>query len=110
MLAATEDLEQLAETCLATAKVIKEHLAANGHPPMSFDENGPPTFPTVPPNIQYARLTLREAAQRLDKLCAGPDDIGFYSYYIVRTMPAGRRATLTQTGTRYECLSVHTQV
>lgn len=85
MLAQTEDLEQLAETCLATAKVIKDHLAANGHRPMSFDENGPATFPEVPPNIQYARLTLREAAQRLDQLCAGPDDIGFYSYNIVRS-------------------------
>ena len=85
MLTATEDLEQLAETCLATAKVIKEHLAANGHPQMSFDENGPSTFPDVPPNIQYARLTLREAAQKLNDLCAGPEEnIGFYSYYIVR--------------------------
>jgi hypothetical protein len=95
MLAATEDLEQLAETCLATAKVIKEHLASNGHPQMSFDENGPSTFPDVPPNIQYARLTLREAAQRLDQLCAGPDDIGFYSYYIVRATAAIRWLALT---------------
>ena len=86
MFAQTEDLEQLAETCLTTAKVIKDYLAANGHRPMSFDENGPPKFPEVPPNIQFARLTLREAAQRLDQLCAGPDDIGFYSYNIVRSV------------------------
>lgn len=85
MLTATEDLEQLAETCLTTAKVIKDHLAANGHPQMSFDENGPSTFPHVPPNIQYARLMLREAAQKLNDLCAGPEEnVGFYSYYIVR--------------------------
>lgn len=85
MLTATEDLEQLAETCLTTAKVIKDHLAANGHPQMSFDENGPSTFPEVPPNIQYARLMLREAAQKLSDLCAGPEEsVGHYSYYIVR--------------------------
>ena len=91
MLGATEDLEQLAETCLATAKVIKDHLSKNGHPQMSFDENGPPTFPEVPPNIQYARLTLRESAQRLLDLVAGPEEnVGFYSYYIVSCAPTSR--------------------
>jgi hypothetical protein len=85
MLAPTEDLEQLAETCLATAKAIKEHLASNNLPQMSFDQNGPSTFPDVPPNIAYARLNLREAAQRLIDLTAGPEEyLGFYGYNIVR--------------------------
>ena len=84
MLTDTEDLEKLAETCLATAKAIKDHLAANGLPQMSYGQNGPSTFPDVPPNIQYARLTLREAAQRLIDLSAGPEEtIGPYGYNIV---------------------------
>ena len=85
MLTNTEDLEELAETCLATAKAIKEHLAAKGRPQMTFDQNGPPKFPDdAPPNIQFARLTLREAAQRLADLAAGPEElVGFYPYQIV---------------------------
>lgn len=86
MLTNTEDLEELAETCLATAKAIKEHLAANGKPQMTFDQNGPPRFPEdAPPNIQYARLTLREAATKLSDLVRGPEEfLGFYPYEIVR--------------------------
>jgi hypothetical protein len=87
MLGKTEDLEQLAETCLATATAIKEHLASNNLPQMTFDQNGPPRFPDVPPNIQYARLALREAAQKLVDLAAGPDEaVSLYPYLIVSTV------------------------
>lgn len=99
MLGNTEDLEQLAETCLATARAIKEHLAANGKPQMSFDENGPPKFPDdVPPNIQFARLTLREAAQKLADLAAGPEDLlGFTTYQIVSLLAYTHASCLMRT-------------
>lgn len=72
---AAEDLEKLAETCLATAKTIKQYLNDNGLPQMSFDQNGPPFFPaTAPPEVQFARLNLRAAAQQLADLAAGPDE------------------------------------
>lgn len=85
MLSDTEDLEQLAEACLATAKAIKDHLASVGKPQPTFDQNGPSKFPDdVPPNIQYARLTLRESAQKLVDLATGPEEsLGFYPYQIV---------------------------
>ncbi len=71
-----EDLEALAETCLQTAKQIKEYLASNKLPQMTFDQNGPSFFPpTAPPEIQGARLDLRAAARRLYDLASGPDDI-----------------------------------
>jgi hypothetical protein len=75
MLVETEDLEQLAETCLATARKIKQYLSSNGLPPMSFDQNGPTNFPPANPEIQFARLTLQEAAQRLVDLTSGPGDV-----------------------------------
>ncbi|KAI9873023.1 MAG: hypothetical protein M1823_008024, partial [Watsoniomyces obsoletus] len=75
MLVETEDLEQLAETCLSTAKTIKQYLASNGLPQMSFDQNGPPVFPDATKEIQFARLTLQEAAQRLVDLTAGPEEV-----------------------------------
>lgn len=74
MLVDTEDLEQLAETCLATAKTIKQYLSSHGLPPMSFDQNGPTKFPPANGEIQFARLTLQEAAQRLVDLVSGPED------------------------------------
>jgi hypothetical protein len=108
MLTKTEDLEQLAETCLATAKAIKEHLAANGKPQMTFDQNGPPNFPDdAPPNIQYARLTLREAAQRLADLVTGPEElVGFYPYQIVRADTLFGVLVLTYVEPGPVCISV----
>ena len=81
MLVETEDLEQLAETCLATAKTIKQYLASNDLPQMSFDQNGPPVFPAANKEVQFARLTLQEAAQRLVDLSAGPEDVAAYRPY-----------------------------
>ena len=81
MLVDTEDLEKLAETCLATAKTIKQYLASNGLPQMSFDQNGPPVFPAATKDIQFARLTLQEAAQRLVDLAAGPEETTAFSPY-----------------------------
>lgn len=69
-----EDLEKLAEACLAAAKTIKQHFADNGLPPMSFDQNGPAFFPDVPPAVQYARLNLRGSAQKLADLVTSPDE------------------------------------
>jgi hypothetical protein len=85
MLVNTEDLEQLAETCLATAKTIKQYLASNGLPQMTFDQNGPSKFPAAPQDVSFARLTLLEAAQRLLDLTAGPEDlIAFRPYFQVK--------------------------
>ena len=81
MLVETEDLEQLAETCLATAKTIKQYLASNDLPQMSFDQNGPAVFPAANQEIQFARLTLQEASQRLLDLTAGPEELAAYSPY-----------------------------
>lgn len=81
-----EDLERLAEACLSTAKQIKEYLASNGHPQMSFDQNGPAFFPQdAPLEIQLARLNLRSAARRLYDVVSGPDEVLSYNTYnIVR--------------------------
>ena len=81
MLVDTEDLEQLAETCLATAKTIKQYLASNDLPQMSFDQNGPPVFPAGNKEVQFARLTLQEAAQRLIDLTAGPEEVAAFAPY-----------------------------
>ena len=81
MLVETEDLEQLAETCLATAKTIKQYLASNDLPQMSFGQNGPPVFPPANKEIQFARLTLQEAAQRLVDLTAGPEEVTAFGPY-----------------------------
>jgi hypothetical protein len=84
-----EDLERLAEACLSTAKQIKEYLQSNGHPQMSFDQNGPPFFPQdAPLEIQLARLDLRAAARRLYDVVSGPDEVLAYNAYnIVRIFP-----------------------
>ncbi|EXJ57196.1 hypothetical protein A1O7_07543 [Cladophialophora yegresii CBS 114405] len=76
-----EDLEKLAETCLATAKQIKEHLAANKQPQPTFDQTGPSAFPATTPEIQQARLGLRTAARRLYDLASGPEDIVTWHLY-----------------------------
>ncbi|KIV91718.1 hypothetical protein, variant [Exophiala mesophila] len=87
-----QDLERLAEICLSTAKQIKEYLAANNHPPMTFDQNGPAFFPpTSPPDIQMARMDLCTAAKRLYDLAAGPDEVvTFNTYNIVHDLNAFR--------------------
>jgi 6-hydroxytryprostatin B O-methyltransferase len=85
-----EDLEKLAETCLATAKQIKEYLAANKHPQPTFDQNGPSSFPAATPEIQHARLDLRTAAKRLYELASGPEDIvTWHLYQSVSPCPRG---------------------
>ncbi|ETI25769.1 hypothetical protein G647_02543 [Cladophialophora carrionii CBS 160.54] len=76
-----EDLEKLAETCLATARQIKEYLAANKQPQPTFDQDGPSTFPAATPEIQRARLDLRTAARRLYDLASGPEDIVTWHLY-----------------------------
>ncbi|OAP63231.1 hypothetical protein AYL99_02458 [Fonsecaea erecta] len=76
-----EDLEKLAETCLATARQIKAYLAANNHPPPSFDENGPASFVPATPEFHQTRLELRTAARRLYDLASGPDDILTWHLY-----------------------------
>jgi len=74
-MAGTEDLEKLAETCLATAKTIKEYLSSNGLPQMSFDQNGPAFFPQANTEVQNARAQLRVAARALYDLASGPDEV-----------------------------------
>ncbi|KIY03592.1 uncharacterized protein Z520_00283 [Fonsecaea multimorphosa CBS 102226] len=77
-----EDLEKLAETCLATARQIKEYLSAKNHPLPSFDENGPSSFPPgATPEFQQTRLELRTAAKRLYDLASGPDDVVTWHLY-----------------------------
>lgn len=79
-----EDLERLAETCLSTARQIKEYLAANNQPPLTFNADGPAFFPPATPEIQHARLDLRAAAMRLYQLASGPDDVlTWHAYHCV---------------------------
>ncbi len=83
-----EDLEALAETCMKTAKQIKEYLASNNLPQPTFDQNGPEFFPPVIPEIDGARLELRAAAKRLYDLSAGPDEVlTWHTYHCVRKSP-----------------------
>ncbi|EXJ88623.1 hypothetical protein A1O1_05553 [Capronia coronata CBS 617.96] len=76
-----EDLEKLAETCLSTARQIKEYLAANNQPPLTFDADGPAFFPSATPEVQHARLDLRAAAMRLYHLASGPDEVVSWHVY-----------------------------
>ncbi len=76
-----EDLEKLAETCLATAKKIKEHLASKKQPQPTFDQTGPSSFPAATPEIQQTRLELRTAAKRLYDLASGPEDVVTWHLY-----------------------------
>ena len=75
MYAVTEDLVELAEICTTNAKLIKDYLSNNGHPQMSFKENGPAKFPQVSLDVEAARAQLRTAARRLYDLASGPEDI-----------------------------------
>ena len=78
-MADTTDLEELAETCLATAITIKSYLAANGHPPMSFDQDAPSYFPPANDEIQQARTKLCLASKAMYDLMSGPEEIvGWY--------------------------------
>ncbi|KAL2444799.1 hypothetical protein ABEF95_017268 [Exophiala dermatitidis] len=86
-----EDLVALAETCLATAHQIKEYVAANNHPAMTFDAAGPAFFPAATPEIQHARLDLRAAAMRLYQLASGPDEIlTWHAYHCAHDLNAFR--------------------
>jgi hypothetical protein len=69
-----DDLEKLAETCLSSARAIKECFVANDFPQPTFHENGPTAFPPVSPQLQLARLNLRAASQRLNDLMRNPED------------------------------------
>ena len=93
-MASTTDLEELAETCLATAKTIKTFLASNGHAHMSFDEDGPSAFPNAPLEIQQARGTLRMAAKALFDLVTGPDD--FFKWTLVENVRLHAHQSLTR--------------
>jgi len=92
MAVSTIDLEALAETCLATAKSIKAHLASTGQPQMSFDQNGPSQFPAVPAEIQDARSTLRIASKALYDLVTGPSD--YFAWTIFSGVNAHRAAVI----------------
>jgi hypothetical protein len=69
------DLEELGRACLATATTIKNYLASNGLPQLSFGQNASPTFPIATPEIQMARMQLRSATKTLYDLVTGPDEI-----------------------------------
>ena len=91
MLVDTEDLEKLAETCLETARNIKQYLASNGHPQPSFDQNGPEAFPPMPEQLLMAQLKLREASLRLHDLACPPDvPVTNYPYYVLMDLEAMR--------------------
>ncbi|ETN39886.1 uncharacterized protein HMPREF1541_06112 [Cyphellophora europaea CBS 101466] len=75
----TDDLEKLAEQCLSSAKAIKSFLKAQDLPSPTFDQNGPTSFPRVPPSLQQARLDLRASAKRLHGLMREPEDFLIHS-------------------------------
>lgn len=87
MASTVEDLEKLAEICLASAKSVKEYLAAHNHPQPTFDQNGPASFPQMGPEAERARITLRAASKTLYDLASGPDEpICQYTYDIVSAL------------------------
>lgn len=110
-MADVEDLERLAEACLATAKVVKNYLSANGHPQPTFDQNGPAHFPVMSSEADLARAQLRNAAKTLYDLTSGPDEpVGPYAYYIVSVVSsvyAWRMAQHGLTATKRSTISMH---
>lgn len=67
------DLEDLAESCLQSAKTIKAFLATNGHDRLAFDPVALPRFPKSDEATESARNSLRNAAKMMYDLATGPE-------------------------------------
>ncbi|KAL8749667.1 MAG: hypothetical protein Q9184_006719 [Pyrenodesmia sp. 2 TL-2023] len=61
----------LAEDILAAAKRLDEHLASQGKPASSFDQD---TLEDLPPNMEATRSRLINTTQTLKQLAQGPHD------------------------------------
>ncbi|RMZ82908.1 hypothetical protein DV736_g6630, partial [Chaetothyriales sp. CBS 134916] len=91
MVVETEDLEQLAESCLESAKALKQYLSSKGYAQPTFDQNGPESYPPLPPHIEIEQLKLIEASSKLRDLAAPPEDaVSFHPYIIMQDLNALR--------------------
>ena len=70
----TNDIEELAELCLQSAKKLKEFLVKSGSDKLGFDAKAPPLFPKGDDTIQRTREDLRNAAKTLNDLVTGPQE------------------------------------
>ncbi|KAI4186600.1 MAG: hypothetical protein LQ346_005645, partial [Caloplaca aetnensis] len=61
----------LAEDILKSAKLLDAHLASQGRPPSSFDED---TLGDLPPDMEATRNHLIDTTQNLKQLAQGPHD------------------------------------
>ena len=74
-------LEGLTARIASSSKVISECISQNNLGPLTFDANGPATFPIPSHHVEVhvARQQLIEAAMLLERLVRGPNE---YSYLI----------------------------
>ncbi|KAL2292765.1 hypothetical protein FJTKL_07836 [Diaporthe vaccinii] len=71
---AIDDLEDLANVILASAKTVKSFLSDNKIPAPSFSVGAPSTFPECPQDVRDARNQLLDASKKLHQLALGPID------------------------------------
>lgn len=71
---AIDDLEDLANVILASAKTIKSFLTDNNIPAPSFSADAPSSFPECPHGVREARSQLLDASKKINQLALGPID------------------------------------
>lgn len=69
-----DDLEDLANVILASAKTVKSFLSDNQIPAPSFSVDAPPSFPECPQDVLEARSQLFDASKKINQLTLGPID------------------------------------
>lgn len=84
---AIDDLEDLANVILASAKTVKSFLSDNNIPPPSFSVDAPSSFPDCPHDVREARSQLLDASKKIQQLALGPIDHLFdYSCSVCATV------------------------
>lgn len=71
---AINDLEDLANVILASAKIVKSFLSDNNIPAPSFSVDAPSSFPECPQGVRDARSQLLDASKKIHQLALGPID------------------------------------
>lgn len=69
-----DDLEDLANVILASAKTVKSFLSDNKIPAPSFSADAPSSFPECPQGVREARSQLLDASKKIHQLALGPID------------------------------------
>ncbi|KAI7788544.1 O-methyltransferase [Diaporthe eres] len=93
---AIDDLEDLANVILASAKTVKSFLSDNKIPAPSFSVGAPSTFPECPQDVRDARNQLLDASKKLHQLALGPID-----HLIDYSCSSGTNQDITQRMLRY---------